>query len=159
MRPESATASNDAAPRGVRVAAVTLLNRNPGSTTMRRNQSGITLMSFLVVLVVVGFFLYIGMKLFPMYSEFYSVKSALKGMSTEGLSGKDPAQIKDSFFKRMDISFSSNVKPEHVRVESSGGSTRIDVKYEVRVPVVANLDVVGRFEASQDLSRAAALGE
>ncbi len=126
---------------------------------MRRNQSGITLMSFLVVLVVVGFFLYIGMKLFPMYSEFYSVKSALKGMSTEGLSGKDPAQIKDSFFKRMDISFSSNVKPEHVRVESSGGNTRIDVKYEVRVPVVANLDVVGRFEASQDLSRAAALEE
>ena len=126
---------------------------------MRRNQSGITLMSFLVVLVVVGFFLYIGMKLFPMYSEFYSVKSALKGMATEGLEGKDPAQIKDSFFKRMDISFSSNVKPEHVRIESAGGSTRIDVKYEVRVPVVANLDVVGRFEASQDLSRAAAMGE
>lgn len=126
---------------------------------MRRNQSGITLMSFLIVLVVVGFFLYIGMKVFPMYSEFYSVKSALKGMATEGLEGKDPAQIKDSFFKRMDISFSSNVKPEHVRIESAGGSTRIDVKYEVRVPVVANLDVVGRFEASQDLSRAAALSE
>lgn len=126
---------------------------------MRRNQSGITLMSFLIVLVVVGFFLYIGMKVFPMYSEFYSVKSALKGMATEGLEGKDPAQIKDSFFKRMDISFSSNVKPEHVRIESGGGSTRIDVKYEVRVPVVANLDVVGRFEASQDLSRAAALSE
>lgn len=126
---------------------------------MRRNQSGITLMSFLIVLVVVGCFLYIGMKIFPMYSEFYSVKSALKGMATEGLSGKDPAQIKDNFFRRMDISYSSNVKPEHVRVETSGGSTRIDVKYEVRVPVVANLDVVGRFEASQDLSRATALGE
>lgn len=126
---------------------------------MRRNQSGITLMSFLIVLVVVGFFLYIGMKVFPMYSEFYSVKSALKGMAAEGLEGKDPAQIKDNFFRRMDISFSSNVKPEHVRIESSSGSTRIDVKYEVRVPVVANLDVVGRFEASQDLTRAAALGE
>ena len=159
MRPESATASTDAVARGARVAAATILNRNPGRTTMRRNQSGITLMSFLIVLVVVGFFLYVGMKVFPMYSEFYSVKSALKGMATEGLSGKDPAQIKDNFFRRMDISYSSNVKPEHVRVETSGGSTRIDVKYEVRVPMVANLDVVGRFEASQDLSRATALGE
>ncbi|KOB35202.1 membrane protein, partial [Xanthomonas arboricola] len=34
---------------------------------MKRKQSGMTLTSFVVVLAVVGFALYIGMKLFPMY--------------------------------------------------------------------------------------------
>ena len=44
---------------------------------MRRRQGGITLIGFLIVAAVVGFFIFIGIKLFPMYSEYYAVKSAL----------------------------------------------------------------------------------
>ena len=44
---------------------------------MKRTQSGITLVGFILVLAVAGFFVFIGMKLVPMYSEFYSVKAAL----------------------------------------------------------------------------------
>ena len=33
---------------------------------MRRKQSGITLLGFVIVLAVVGLFAYVGMKLFPM---------------------------------------------------------------------------------------------
>ncbi len=36
---------------------------------MKRTQSGMTLIGFIVVLGVVGLFAYIGMKLVPMYSE------------------------------------------------------------------------------------------
>ena len=46
-------------------------------------QRGMTLTSFLVVLIVVGFFLYVGMKLFPMYQEYYAVRSAMKSLSNE----------------------------------------------------------------------------
>jgi hypothetical protein len=42
-----------------------------------------TLTSFLTVLIVVGFFLYIGMKLFPMYQEYYAVRSAMKSLANE----------------------------------------------------------------------------
>ena len=38
---------------------------------MKRTQSGITFIGFLVVLAVAGFFAYVGMKLFPMYQEYY----------------------------------------------------------------------------------------
>ena len=37
---------------------------------MKRTQRGITLLGFIIVLAVVGFFAYVGMKLFPMYSEY-----------------------------------------------------------------------------------------
>jgi type II secretory pathway pseudopilin PulG len=47
---------------------------------MKRTQSGMTLIAFIIVLGVVGLFAYVGMKLIPMYSEYYAVKQALKGL-------------------------------------------------------------------------------
>lgn len=124
---------------------------------MRRNQSGMTLISFVVVAAVVGFFLFIGMKLFPMYQEFFSVKSAMKGLASEpGIANEQPAQIKEKFFKRLYISYSSNVKPEHVKVENKGNGQVMYVNYEVRVPLVYNIDAVGKFSAEQSLSGTAA---
>jgi Tfp pilus assembly protein PilE len=122
---------------------------------MRRNQTGMTLVSFVVVAAVVGFFLFIVMKLFPMYQEFFSVKSAMKSLAAEsGIANQQPAQIKEKFFKRLYISYSSNVKPEHVKIENkgSGQGTMMYVNYEVRVPLFYNLDAVGKFSAEQSFS-------
>lgn len=120
---------------------------------MRGKQSGITLIGFVVVLAVVGMFAYIGMQLFPMYSEFYSVKSALKGLEAEpGIGNQDPAKIKDLFFRRLYISYSENVKPEDVKLErDQSGGWLMNVNYEVRKPIIGNLDVVGKFHAAQKL--------
>ena len=45
---------------------------------MVRKQQGITLLSFVVVLVVAGFFALMAMKLFPMYNEFFSLKNVME---------------------------------------------------------------------------------
>jgi hypothetical protein len=121
---------------------------------MKRTQSGITLLGFIIVLAVVGLFAYVGMKLFPMYSEFYSVKSALKGLANEpGIANTDPAKIKDLFFRRLYISYSENVESENVKITRVDSGWQMDVNYEVRKPVIANLDVVGKFQATQMLTR------
>lgn len=121
---------------------------------MKRTQRGITLLGFIIVLAVVGFFAYVGMKLFPMYSEYYSVKAALKGLTTDpGTASADPAKIQDLFFRRLDISYSENVKPENVRIRRADNGWQMEVQYEVRRPLVFNLDVVGKFHATQMLTR------
>jgi hypothetical protein len=121
---------------------------------MKRTQSGITLLGFIVVLAVVGLFAYIGMKLFPMYSEFYSVKSALKGLANEpGIGNTNPAKIQDLFFRRLYISYSENVQKENVKIKRVDNGWQMDVSYEVRKPMIANLDVVGKFNATQLLTR------
>lgn len=123
---------------------------------MKRTQRGMTLLSFVIVLGVVGFFAYIGMKLFPMYSEYYAVKQALRGLQAEpGIANQDPGKIKNLFFRRLDISYSDNVKPENVKLERSqngGPGWDMTVDYEVRKALVANLDVVGRFHADGKLA-------
>lgn len=125
---------------------------------MRNSQRGITLLGFIIVLAVVGLFAYVGMKLFPMYSEYYSVKTALKGLASEpGTAASDPARIQDLFFRRLYISYSENVKPEHVKLKRVGAGWQMDVKYEVRKELIGNLDVVGKFESTQMLTRTGAV--
>jgi hypothetical protein len=121
---------------------------------MKRKQSGLSLIGFLVVLSVVGFAAYIGMKLFPMYQEYYSVTSAMKGLASEpGVADMDPAKVQNLFFRRLDISYSENVKPQNVKFERIEGGWKMRVNYEVRRPLVGNLDVVGRFDRTQELTR------
>ena len=123
---------------------------------MKRTQSGITLIGFILVLAVVGIFVFLGMKVIPMYSEYYSVKSALKGLADEdGIANEDPAKIQDLFFRRLYISYSENVKPEHVKIKRIDNGWQMDVNYEVRKPMIYNLDVVGNFSATQNLTKRA----
>jgi hypothetical protein len=121
---------------------------------MKRKQGGLSLLGFLVVLAVVGFAAYIGMKLFPMYQEYYSVRSAMKGLANEpGVADMDPAKIQDLFFRRLYINYSENVEARNVKFERTEGGWNMRVNYEVRRPLVGNLDVVGRFDSTQELTR------
>lgn len=121
---------------------------------MKHKQAGMTLTSFLVVLAVVGFALFIGMKLFPMYQEYYSVRSALKSIAAQPGSGSlDPSKVQEMFFKRMDMNYADDLRPGDLKIERTGDGLRMVVSYEVRREMIGNLDVVGKFDASQDLKR------
>ncbi|MCC8552534.1 DUF4845 domain-containing protein [Xanthomonas hortorum] len=127
--------------------------RRSRGSTMKRKQSGMTLTSFVVVLAVVGFGLYLGMKLFPMYQEYYSVRTAMKGLAKEPGAGEmDPSKLQDLFFRRLYINYSENVKKEDVKFERIEGGWRMKVNYEVRREMIGNLDVVGKFDTSQDMT-------
>ena len=120
---------------------------------MKRKQGGMTLIGFIIVLGLVGFFAYIAMKLVPMYSVYYAVKSALKGLQAEpGIANRDPAKIQDLFFRRLYISYAENVKAENVKIERIDGGWTMSVDYEVRKPLMGNLDVVGKFSTSERLT-------
>ena len=84
---------------------------------MNRKQSGMTMLGFLITLAVVMFFLYCGMKIVPMYTEFYSVKKALAGMASEpGLADSSKEKIRDLFMRRLDMSYALNVKSDALKI-------------------------------------------
>ena len=124
---------------------------------MKRLQRGMTMLGFLVTLSVVILFLYCGMKIVPMYIEFYSVKKALASMATEPEAANATKDALRTMFKRhMTIDYVSVVKPEMLKIESTDTGYNLVVEYERREPLVANLDVVGKFRADQALVRGAA---
>lgn len=120
---------------------------------MKRNQRGITLLGFIIGLAIAGVFLYMGMKLVPMYTEFYSVKRSLADLAKEpGAGTMDPAKARDLFFRRMDMSYVDSVKQENFKIRRTERGMEINVEYEVRRQLIANLDVVGHFKTSQQLT-------
>lgn len=118
---------------------------------MKHKQGGMTLLSFVMVLAVVGFALFIGMKLFPMYQEFYAVKTSMKSLAREPGSS-DPSKALELFFKRMDVNSVDSIKRDNIKFDRTDSGIRMNVQYEVRRPLFGNLDIVGKFENSQDLT-------
>jgi hypothetical protein len=124
-----------------------------------RRQSGITLIGFVMILMVVGFFAFLIMRLFPVYSEYYGVVQAMKGVAAEvGIATKTPEQIKESLNRKLYISYVTSVKAINIRVARDGGNYRLIVKYEVRGPLIYNLEYIATFERTEVLNRGGGVG-
>ena len=114
---------------------------------MKRAQKGITLVGFIMVLAVVGVFAYMGMK-------FFAVKDAANGVAKEsGITEMDASKVEDLFFRRLDVSYADSVKRDNVKVVRKDAGYVMTIEYEVRKPLIANLDVVGRFDLTQEIKR------
>ena len=124
---------------------------------MVRRQQGMTLMSFVMVLVVVGFFALVVMKLFPMYSEYNNLKGVMDDLAANPASANmTPTQVWADLERRFNIAYVDSVKRENVTVSRAGRVTTLQIKYEVRKPLFGNLDVVGNFDRSVTLGGGAA---
>ncbi|MCP4046518.1 MAG: DUF4845 domain-containing protein [Gammaproteobacteria bacterium] len=119
--------------------------------TKTRKQGGLTLIGFIIVLSVVLFVAYLGMKIGPKYMEYYSVVSALNDMSKEpGNAKKAPVILRRNLRARLYVSYSSSVRDRHIKITRSNG-VRMRVAYEVREPIIGNLDVIMTFDKSVPL--------
>ncbi|MEM1090391.1 MAG: DUF4845 domain-containing protein [Pseudomonadota bacterium] len=116
-----------------------------------KRQRGITLIGLIIVLTVLGFFAFIGIKLFPVYQEYFSVVQAMKSVASQpGVSRQEPRQVQEMLVKRMYVSYVESVNKSHIRV-TRGGLPTLNVRYEVRRPLIGNLDFVAKFDETVDL--------
>ncbi|KFN43743.1 hypothetical protein N790_10900 [Arenimonas malthae CC-JY-1] len=114
-------------------------------------------MSFVIVLVVVGFFALVAMKLFPMYSEYFNLKGVMEEYAAQPNSASiPPAQMHTDLNRRFGIAYVDSVEKEHIKIIREGGVSKLNIAYEVRVPLFGNLDVVGKFDNTVDLTGQAA---
>ena len=121
---------------------------NKTRTVNTRKQKGLTLISFIIVLSIALSVAYLGMKIGPIYMEYYSVVSALDDMSKEkGYARKSPERLRRILTSRLYISYSSSIDDRHIKISRNDG-VRLRVLYEVREPIVGNLDVIVRFDKS-----------
>ena len=123
---------------------------------MKRKQGGMTMLGFLITLSVVILFLFCGMKIVPMYIEYYSVKKALASIASDRQAADDSREkLRERFARHMQIDYVSTVKPEMLKIESTDTGYNLIMNYERREPLFANLDVVGKFNAQQAVVRGA----
>jgi hypothetical protein len=118
-----------------------------------KKQSGMTLIGFIIVLSIVLFMSFIGMKIAPIYLEYYSVVSAMNGVAKErGSANYSPYDIRVKVLNRLYLSYSAeNVKEQHIKLVRKNG-VYLRIAYEVRKPVIGNLDVMATFDKSVRLA-------
>ena len=120
-----------------------------------RRESGLTLLGFLIVLAVTLFFAYAGMRVIPMYLEYYALRNALELLQDDPASSTlSPAKIKQKIQMSLWASYASdNIKDEHVRISKTSDGVRVRVAYEVRKPFLGNIDIIGKFDRSVTLRK------
>jgi type II secretory pathway pseudopilin PulG len=118
---------------------------------MKSRQSGITLIGFLVVLIVIAFFGFMAMKLVPSYLEFLGVKKAMSQIASAGTNGKSLDDLRRDLAFKMNFQYvdDSTIQPSNVTVvRNSGGASTLNVKYDKQVPFIANVDFLLHFDNS-----------
>jgi hypothetical protein len=119
-----------------------------------KRQQGMTLLGFLAILAIVSFFAFLIMRLFPVYSEYYSVVRSMKQVQAEpGISTKSVERIKESLSRKLYISYVTSVKSTNVRILRQGGGVQLNVSYEVRGPLMYNLEYIAKFDKTVNLTR------
>lgn len=126
---------------------------------MKRNQQGITLISFILILALVGFFGFIGMRLFPVYSEYYSAVNDIKAVTqTPGVEKESMERIRDHLYRRFQISYVESIDlQKNVKMFKDQDGKILQLQYEVRRPMMYNLDFVAKFDRKFPLSERAAV--
>ena len=112
-----------------------------------RRQQGMSIIGFIIVLGLVVFAAFIAMRIVPIYLEYYSVVSAMNGIAAErGSSRLSLSDVRIRMYNRLYVSYSdTNIKNQNMKLVRKDG-TQFRVTYEVRKPLIGNLDVVASFD-------------
>jgi Tfp pilus assembly protein PilE len=119
---------------------------------MASKQRGITLMSFILVLIVIGLLAVVAMNLFPVYSEGFSVQSAMKSVAQEpNAANMSLPEAQKKLQKHFDIDYVDSVKGKDAKIERDKGVNNLVMTYEVRKHLFYNLDFVAMFDYRVDM--------
>ncbi len=112
------------------------------------HQRGLSLVGWLIVAGLAGFLAIVALKLFPVYLEYWTVRTVIDEVANmPAVDKKSRSYIMTTIGKRLDVNSVQTVKPRDIKYErQDSGGVRLHLKYEVRKPLVGNVDVVVKFE-------------
>ncbi len=115
---------------------------------MKSKQAGITLIGFLMLLGIAGFFAYMAMKLVPSYTEYAGVVKAMNQISSEGVEGKSLDQIRRELMFKMNFQYvdDATIHPSDITMEQGASGNELHVSYDKEVPFLYNIDFLIHFD-------------
>jgi len=113
----------------------------------RSKSEGLTFITIVILLMVIGFFTLLALKIGPIYYDNSLVKSAIAGLKDEpSLMTMSKREITSSLEKRFNVSYVKDVTANDVIVTKRGkGYLKVALDYEVVENIAGNLDVLVSF--------------
>ena len=123
--------------------------------SLHRKARGITLIGFVILLAVVGFFVYLAMRLVPVYVEYMGIVKSMEQVRSEsGSANASPEEIRRSLSLKFNTQYIDDnaIPPQAIQVIREGNAQVLRIRYERRVPFVYNLELLATFDKSVNLS-------
>jgi Domain of unknown function (DUF4845) len=114
---------------------------------MRNRQRGVTFIGWVFLLAPLALVVYCAIRLTPIYLNYMSIAKAVDQTAKETDAGSvNPAAIRVSIDKRLDVEGVTGFTAADVKVEREGEGWVIIAGYEDVVPVVANVSLLVQFD-------------
>ncbi|MEI6335222.1 MAG: DUF4845 domain-containing protein [Methylococcaceae bacterium] len=110
------------------------------------NQQGLTFISLVFILGLIGFLVLLGLKIGPIYLNHSKVVSALADIKkTPDIEVQSEGEIRNSLSKRFDINYVDDVTQDDITITRHGNYLKVVIEYEVARKIVGNLSVLVEF--------------
>ncbi len=117
-----------------------------------KEQYGGALITVLLCVLLFGTVGFAGIKLAPIYLEYFGVSSSLESMEKDGnLHGKSTVELRRMLSKRLQINDVHRVDEADIEIKMKPRKTTIRVAYEVQVPLMSNIDFLLTFDKQAEL--------
>ena len=111
-------------------------------------QAGMSYFGWLIAIGLAGVIVVVGLRLMPIYLEYFTVKTTLENVAAEaGVSKKSKRYIWDRIEKRFDVNDVTGIKIDNLTIEiDNNNMATLRIAYEKRSKLIGNLDVVAVFD-------------
>ena len=114
---------------------------------LKKQQQGLTMISWIVVGVFLMFQIVIAMNVIPVYLTDSSVKSILEELPNDAKAKKASArELKTMIVKRLNINSIYTVKAEHIKIRKTREGMTATIEYEPRGALIGNLEYIVSFK-------------
>ncbi|MBV2134710.1 DUF4845 domain-containing protein [Pseudomonas sp. MAP12] len=112
-----------------------------------RSQKGLSMLSWLVVLCVVGFLASTAFKVLPHYFDFFALQKTITGVEAEkALDIRSPAEFYEHVRRANQVNSIDLDLRKALEVRMENNEFYAHLKYEKREPLIENLDLVVHFD-------------
>jgi hypothetical protein len=119
----------------------------------RGRQQGMTVIGMLLVMIVVAFVALIGMKVVPMYVQYFSIKSTIESIRKEPqVAQMTPMDIQNAIQKRFDIGYVDNISARDLKIRNERSGRVLDLIYQDERSLFYGLYVVLKVNESIPLN-------
>lgn len=117
---------------------------------MQHRQRGMTFIGILVVLVVVGGWVYAGIRLLPKYLEYMRIASTLEKVRDEfdNNPGSTEFMLRKSVERHFDIEMVEVITSEDIDITKEGAAFTMRAYYDDTVPLAGNVSFLVEFDKS-----------
>ncbi len=121
---------------------------------MQHRQRGMTMLGILVIVVVVGAWVYAGIRMTPKYLEFMRVASTLEKVRDEFDSnpGTTEFMLRKAIERQFDIEMVEVVTSNDIEITKDGMMFTMRAAYDDTVPLVANVSFLLEFDKSVEVN-------